>query len=81
MTLLNAIPCEYFVTKLSQQRINQTLSNIIKHYPNILISLYPNAWTVLLQNIHAEIKSIIVIALSSYLTTPANFTIMLLSLK
>ena len=29
----------------------------------------------LLQNIHAEIKFIIFIALSSYLTTPVNFTI------
>ena len=32
-----------------------------------------NAGTVLFQDIHAEIKNIIFIALSSYLTTPANF--------
>ena len=42
----------------------------------------PNAGAVLLQNIHAEIinfyfilVSFVFIALSSYLTTPANFTI------
>ena len=35
----------------------------------------PNAGTVVLQDIYEENKFIIFIALSSYLTTPANFPI------
>ena len=41
-------------------------------------SLMPDVGTVLLQNIHAEKKLIIFIALSGYLNTPANFPIVII---
>ena len=49
----------------------------IKQHHTILVT---QCRTVILQNIHAEINFIIFIALSSYLTAPVNFTIVLESL-
>ena len=51
--------------KLSQHRVMKLFA----------VVWYPNAGTVLLQSVYAEIKFIIFISLSCYLTTLANFSI------
>ena len=70
--ILSLILACLFCNKIVPALAHRTTSNNFK-IPS------PDAGTVLLQNIHAGIKFIIFIALSSQLTTPANFTYMLTS--